>query len=113
MRITRLPRWVFQAATAAVLVLGTQVLSSALSPQQQRRVVCQAGYAAKNGACADIDECATDNGGCGTEKCANTPGGWTCGINCPAGFTGTPATGCVDINECAVENGGCDAKTLC
>ena len=37
---------------------------------------------------------------------------YRCG-NCPAGFTGSGATGCVDIDECLSNNGGCDHRTLC
>ena len=36
---------------------------------------------------ADIDECATSNGGCGADaSCTNTPGGSTCA--CLPGYTG-------------------------
>ncbi len=44
--------------------------------------------------------------------CTNTVGSRTCGA-CPAGYTGTGATGCADINECATSNGGCDVLTTC
>ena len=45
--------------------------------------------------CTDIDECATNNGGCGL------PGAVTCTNNYGASPT------CTDIDECATDNGGC------
>ena len=61
----------------------------------------------------DIDECATNNGGCDKlTTCTNTSGGRACGL-CPSGYTGTGATACVDIDECATNNGGCDPLTAC
>lgn len=63
--------------------------------------------------CDDINECATDNGGCDAlTDCTNTAGGRTCSA-CPAGYTGDGATGCVETNECNTNNGGCDALTTC
>ena len=63
--------------------------------------------------CADVDECATNNGGCDAlTTCTNTPGGFICG-HCPSGYNGTGATGCTDIDECVTNNGGCDALTTC
>jgi hypothetical protein len=41
----------------------------------------------------DIDECATNHGGCDAlTSCTNLPGSFECG------YTGTGATGCVDID---------------
>ncbi len=58
--------------------------------------ICDAGYEADaDGTCADIDECATSNGGCGDALY------WSCTNN-----EGTVAT-CADIDECASNNGGC------
>jgi len=51
--------------------------------------------------CADVDECLTDNGGCGD------PAFYACTNNVDA-----PPT-CADINECLVSNGGCDALSQC
>ena len=51
--------------------------------------------------CADIDECAVDNGGCGDAAF------WTCVDN-----DGAPPT-CVDIDECATDNGGCHEHASC
>ena len=66
-----------------------------------------------NTACTDIDECASNNGGCDPlSHCINTEGGSSCG-DCFAGYTGTGDTTCVDINECDTDNGGCVANTLC
>ena len=71
--------------------------------------------------CADVDECATCNGGCWQESdgsdakvtCTTTPGSFTCGA-CPTGYVGgghvtnydvgagciNVATGCDDVNAC-------------
>ncbi|HVV50023.1 MAG TPA: hypothetical protein VHO06_10225, partial [Polyangia bacterium] len=57
--------------------------------------------------------CATNNGGCDPlTTCTAGSSGVVCGA-CPAGYTGTGATGCTDINECATNNGGCDPLTTC
>merc|ERR1739838_686382 len=50
--------------------------------------------------CADIDECATNNGGCGDAKF------WSCTNNDCAAPT------CADIDECATNNGGCGDATF-
>ena len=63
--------------------------------------------------CTDIDECASNNGGCDpVSACTNTDGGFSCG-ECPAGYSGTGDTGCVDIDECASNNGGCSVDEAC
>ncbi|PKN54776.1 MAG: hypothetical protein CVU56_24675, partial [Deltaproteobacteria bacterium HGW-Deltaproteobacteria-14] len=78
--------------------------------------------------CADIDECATANGGCGSATyvtCTNNTGGPpTCtdidecatnngGCGSAAYITCTDNAGaaptCTDIDECAINNGGCGA----
>ena len=59
----------------------------------------------------DIDECASEV--CDSlTVCTNTPGSFSCG-DCPAGYTGTGASGCSDIDECLTNNGGCDPLTDC
>ena len=75
---------------------------------------CSTGYLLNSGAntCTDINECATNGGGCsiGTATCTNTPGSRTC--TCISGYTGNGIT-CTDVNECATVNGGCFAGTTC
>ena len=39
---------------------------------------CSTGYQDSNGDCVDIDECASGNGGCGTQFCVNNDGGFIC-----------------------------------
>ena len=74
-------------------------------------VVCASGYACTSSACTDINECLTNNGGCGTNfTCTNTAGGRTCA--CSAGYTASGST-CVDVNECFVGNGNCAGDATC
>jgi hypothetical protein len=55
--------------------------------------------------CADINECAANNGGC-QQNCINTLGSYYC--NCSSGYTlNTDGKSCNDSNECATHNGGC------
>jgi hypothetical protein len=76
---------------------------------------CPAGYTpGAGGSCQDLDECATNNGGCDTEPtagCMNRVGmPNTC--DCPDGYTGNGVggSGCSDENECLANNGGCDTS---
>jgi len=63
--------------------------------------------------CVDINECATNSGGCDPlTQCINTPGSYKC-TDCPKGYTGTGLTGCIDINECATKNAGCASAAVC
>ncbi|XP_019630295.1 PREDICTED: fibrillin-2-like [Branchiostoma belcheri] len=53
----------------------------------------------------DIDECATDNGGC-AQTCTNVQGSYNC--SCLQGFVlEANEHGCEDTDECATDNGGC------
>jgi len=55
--------------------------------------------------CADIDECATNNGGC-AQICTNSAGSYACG--CSAGYVlAADGVSCSDVDECATDNGGC------
>lgn len=62
---------------------------------------CGAGYAysAADGACLDIDECATGNGGCDLNaQCMNTPGGRSC--SCDWGYHGDGTVCAIDLLDC-------------
>jgi cysteine-rich repeat protein len=65
------------------------------------------GYACSGGSCSDVDECATNNGGC-ADTCTNTVGGFVC--SCGPGYVlDVNGHNCdtTDVNECATSNGGC------
>jgi hypothetical protein len=72
---------------------------------------CIEGYAEdRHQLCADIDECATDNGGCLGLPCVNEAGSFRCG-ECDDGFRPSTTPGhdeCEDIDECADSNNQCD-----
>jgi fibulin 1/2 len=67
----------------------------------------ETGYACSGATCIDVDECATNNGGC-ADTCTNTTGSFVC--SCGPGYV-LDANGhncdTTDINECATNNGGC------
>ncbi|CAH1258994.1 MATN2 [Branchiostoma lanceolatum] len=55
--------------------------------------------------CKDIDECATNNGGC-SMNCNNTIGSFEC--FCAVGYVlDGDGVSCKDVDECASNNGGC------
>ncbi len=61
---------------------------------------CDEGYEDDAGSCVDIDECETDNGGCGDAAY------WACENQ----EAGEPL--CTDLDECETDNGGCGDDTL-
>ena len=76
---------------------------------------CPTGYTSSDYGitCADVDECAVNNGGCDPRvECINTAGRDKCG-NCPDGFVTAKSGKCEDIDECKKANGGCDKLTEC
>ncbi|NOY90804.1 MAG: hypothetical protein GXP55_06290 [Deltaproteobacteria bacterium] len=75
-------------------------------------VPCAAGYTGFDGACTDVDECAT-SGFCGTGAtgCTNSDGSFTC--TCATGYSTASAMGalCENIDECAAATNPCDTGT--
>ncbi|XP_070575545.1 multiple epidermal growth factor-like domains protein 6 [Ptychodera flava] len=67
---------------------------------------CKPGlYLNIQGKCVDINECATDNGGCG-QTCVNLYGTYRC--SCDYGYELESKGQCTEIDECEFDNGGCD-----
>merc|ERR1719310_984990 len=64
--------------------------------------VCEPGLVLLDKLACDVDECATENGGC-SHTCKNLAGGYTC--ECPPGYQldEDVEKTCIDINECATE----------
>lgn len=74
---------------------------------------CPDGFAGDGETCSDIDECATENGGCDAlTLCMNTSGSFACG-DCPSGYEGDGSSSCTDIDECLTDNGGCSTLAEC
>lgn len=73
---------------------------------------CAPGYEGTPGACADIDECQAENGGCGAHaRCVNLEGGFLC--ECEGGYELDESGACVDIDECARSPGPCHPDAVC
>jgi hypothetical protein len=76
--------------------------------------VCDSGHVRPSDdplACVE-DACLVDHGGCDPlTACAMSTAGPHC-TECPAGLSGTGATGCVDSNDCT-SGGGCDPLRTC
>ncbi|XP_060075561.1 cubilin-like [Ylistrum balloti] len=75
---------------------------------------CPTGYSGNGFNCADINECATSNGGCSLSPrvdCINTRGSRTCGP-CPSGYQGNGET-CNWVGVCSTNNGGCHPQASC
>lgn len=73
---------------------------------------CDEGFELVDGMCEDIDECASDNGGCDPlVTCSNEDGSFTCG-DCPSGYEDDGGA-CLDINECLVGDADCTFREAC
>lgn len=77
---------------------------------------CGGGFTCQNSSgtfnCNDVNECATSNGGCATPPSGSCTN--TSGSRtcaCSSGFAGNGIT-CTDINECATANGGCSTSPV-
>ena len=97
----------FSTSPSSPLPASSVVLSAAGTPADQScSPACASGtFCNASNQCQDINECATNNGGCAAQAtCANTSGGNIC--TCNSGYSGTGVT-CDAINSCLTNNGGC------
>jgi hypothetical protein len=73
---------------------------------------CAPGYSGSPGSCADVDECATNGGGCGANAdCFNVEGGHLC--DCKAGYVLDASGTCVDVDECKQTRVPCHPDATC
>jgi hypothetical protein len=92
------------SASQAVIFVDEEISSDSETTHGALELVGYAVFAAdfenvNDQTCADIDECATNNGDCGD------PNYYTCSNNAGADPT------CADIDECATNNGDCGSAT--
>lgn len=75
---------------------------------------CAPGYTSLGGdsSCANIDECATDNGGC-AQSCHDAEGSYSC--SCSDGYAlDADGHSCNDVDECATPDAGvCTTGAIC
>ncbi|HEX2678553.1 MAG TPA: hypothetical protein VHM19_18000, partial [Polyangiales bacterium] len=89
-----------ECASGAVNACGTGA-TNCVNSAGSYTCTCNSTYFTGTGttSCVDINECNTNNGGCGSATY------WTCTNNVGAAPT------CTDINECNTNNGGCGSAT--
>ncbi|XP_068166004.1 hemicentin-1 [Antennarius striatus] len=90
--------------------LGRPILSRSQGASRITRQSCPAGYAYRNGACVDVDECRLRKP-C-QHECRNAIGSFQC--LCPAGYQ-LLANGrsCKDIDECVEQGIQCGRNQMC
>ncbi|HEX4335057.1 MAG TPA: EGF domain-containing protein [Polyangiaceae bacterium] len=75
---------------------------------------CAPGFAGTPGSCVDVDDCATNNGGCdaATMLCTNdTSGGHAC--TCKPGYALDKTGKCADVDECKQTTSPCHPDATC
>jgi hypothetical protein len=73
---------------------------------------CAPGYSGAPGSCTDVDECATNGGGCGANAdCIDVDGGHLC--DCKAGYALDGSGNCVDVDECKQDPTPCHPDATC
>lgn len=80
--------------------------------QSDGTCACAPGYTGVPGSCTDVDECATNNGGCEANAlCIDIDGGHLC--DCKFGYTLDSTGHCVDVDECKQATSPCHADATC
>ncbi len=77
-------------------------------------LTCPNGTTGDGVTCNDVNECASNNGGCDDNAtCTNAAvSGDAPSCECNAGYEGN-GQACTDIDECATNNGGCPSNATC
>ena len=76
------------------------------------QIACATGFEANGTTCKEIDNCATNNGGCSANATCTKTGPGTNSCTCKAGYTGDGKT-CTDIDECKAPVSPCAADATC
>jgi hypothetical protein len=103
----------FALATSAPAFAACTVTFCQSCPADPTCAGCSTGFFLNGGnnTCNDINECATNNGGCAVQaQCTNTLGARFC--ICNSGYSGD-GLNCIDVNECATNGGGCAVHAQC
>jgi len=75
---------------------------------------CNAGFVLSGGACVDINECATNNGGCGVNAtCTNTAGSRICACNAGHANCGGVCTSITTLANCGTCGNTCGYSQAC
>jgi hypothetical protein len=75
---------------------------------------CNAGFVLSGGACVDINECASNNGGCGANAtCTNTPGSFSCACNAGFARCGGVCTSITTLANCGACGNVCGYSQAC
>ena len=101
-------------ATAHLGMRTTAILAAQVSAERSTNTVFVCIWSIDNDTLhvdwSDVNECATNNGGCDSKRtCTNTVGGRTCG-DCSSGYENDGDTDCAGQSEWVDELAGIDER---